>query len=133
VYTWVDHTGELQLRIEAPTEEAVFADALLAFAELVGDGDGGGQGPEHREIELEDDERALLLADWLNELIYLADRDRFVPSGLSELELGSSGLRAVVRGRRGDPRPLVKAASLHNLEYGPADGPGWRARLVLDV
>lgn len=131
VYRWAEHTSELELRIEAPTEEAVFADALAAFAELAGDGDG--PDPEQLEIRLEADDRGLLLADWLNELVYLADSDRFVPEGLSELELEGGRLRATVRGRRGEPRPLVKAATLHGLEYEQERGRGWRARLVLDV
>jgi SHS2 domain-containing protein len=131
VYRWAEHTSELELRIEAPTEEAVFADALAAFAELAGDGDGPAS--ERREIRLEADDRGLLLADWLNELVYLADSDRFVPAGLSALELEGGRLRATVRGRRGEPRPLVKAVTLHGLEYGHEPGAGWQARLVLDV
>jgi SHS2 domain-containing protein len=131
VYHWVEHAGELELRIEARSEEAVFADALTAFAELVGDD--GGPESEQREIELEGDERDLLLVDSLNELVYLADAERFAPARLSRFELEGRRLRATVRGRRGDPRPLVKAVSLHDLEYEHDRDTGWRARLVLDV
>lgn len=131
VYRWVEHTGELELWIAASTETGVFADAFAAFVELVGDD--GEPAPERREIELEGDDRDLLLADWVNELVYLADADDFVPAVLSSLELGGARLHATVRGRRGHPRPLVKAVSLHGLEYGQARDAGWRARLVLDV
>jgi SHS2 domain-containing protein len=131
VYRWIEHTGELELLIEAPTEEAVFADALAAFAELVGDD--SGPDSERREITLEGDDRDLLLADWLNELGYLADAEQFVPTHLSELELERGSLRATVNGHSGEPRPLVKAVSLHGLEYGYGLDTGWRARLVLDV
>ena len=34
-YRWVEHTGELELKIEAATEEGVFSDALTAIAELL--------------------------------------------------------------------------------------------------
>jgi SHS2 domain-containing protein len=129
VYRPIEHTGELELLIEAPTEEAVLAEALAAFAELVGDD--GGPDSERREITLAGDDRDLLLADWLNELGYLADAEQFVPARLSELEGGS--LRATVNGRRGEPRPLVKAVGRYGLEYGRGLDRGWRARLVLDV
>jgi SHS2 domain-containing protein len=136
VYRWVEHTGEVELQIDAASEEAVFADALAAFAELVG-GDGGDGGPdsERREVELEADDRGLLLADWLNELVYLTDAGQFVPERISELELelACGRLRAIIRGHCGDPRPLVKAASLHRLEYVREREGRWRARLVLDV
>jgi SHS2 domain-containing protein len=131
VYRWIEHTGELKLLIEASTERAIFAEALAAFAELVGDD--GGPDFEWREVELEGDERGVLLADWLNELVYLADAEQFVPAQLSGLELEDGRLRATVRGRRGEPRPLVKAVSLHGLEYERRPDASWRARLVLDV
>jgi SHS2 domain-containing protein len=131
VYRWIEHTGELELLIEAPSERAIFAEALAAFAELVGDD--GGPDSEPREVELEGDERGVLLADWLNELVYLADAEQFVPEKLSGLELEDGRLRATVRGRRAEPRPLVKAVSLHGLEYKRRPDASWRARLVLDV
>jgi SHS2 domain-containing protein len=89
--------------------------------------------PERREIELEGDDRGLLLADWLNELVHLVDAGQFVPERIGELELDRGRLRAIVRGHRGDPRPLVKAASLHGLEYVCEREGRWRAQRVLDV
>jgi SHS2 domain-containing protein len=131
VYRWVEHTGELELQIDAPTQREVFADALAAFAEIVGDGDG--DDADRRDIALEAPGRDVILADWLNELVYLADADGFVPTRLAQLELADGGLRASVRGHRGRPTPLVKAASLHGLEYRPTPEGRWHARVVLDV
>jgi SHS2 domain-containing protein len=37
-YRWLEHTSELELRIEAASEEAVFQEALEALGELIGDG-----------------------------------------------------------------------------------------------
>ena len=130
MFRWVEHTAELELEIEAPSQEEVFGEALAAFAELAGDG----SGPRMtRELEVEADEPALLLAEWLNELVYLADAEQFVPKRIAALELGEDRLRATVEGHRGDPRPLVKAVTLHRLEFQRDDTVGWRARVVLDV
>jgi len=123
--------SELELAIEAPTEAAVFTDALAAFAELVRD-DGSLDG-ERREIELRSDDRAALLAEWLEELVYLADVQQFVPEHLTDLQLDADTLRATVRGHRGEPSALVKAVTRHRLSFeGDRDG-GWHARVVLDV
>jgi SHS2 domain-containing protein len=130
VYRWVEHTAELELEIEAKTEAEVFADALAALGELLGDERPGT--PEHREVELHGSDRAALLADLLDELVYLADAEAFVPEQLIELGLEDGALRATVGGHRGEPRPIVKAVTRHGLEFRPA-GSGWRARLVLDV
>jgi SHS2 domain-containing protein len=130
VFRWVEHTAELELEIEAPTQEAVFGEALAAFAELVGHG----SGPRTtRELEVEADEPALLLAEWLSELVYLADAEQFVSERIAAVELGEDRLRATIEGHLGEPRPLVKGVTLHRLEFQPDDTVGWRARVVLDV
>ena len=129
MYRWVEHTAELELEIAASSEAAVFAEALEALAELV---DGKNGSPVTREIELEADDRAMLLVEWLDELVYLSEVERFVPERISALELREGKLRATVEGHRGKPRHLVKAVTLHRLELGQDDD-GWHARVVLDV
>jgi SHS2 domain-containing protein len=131
VFRWVNHTAELELEIEAPSEEEVFAEALAAFAELAGNGRSGE--PVSRKVELEAGGHAELLAEWLSELVYLAEAEQLVPERVSSLELEGGSVRATVEGRRGEPRNLVKAVTLHRLELEPDDRVGWRARMVLDV
>jgi SHS2 domain-containing protein len=131
MYRWIEHTAELELAIEAPTAEDVFREAVAAFAELVGNGDGSQ--PAQRRIELEADEPPELLADLLDELVWLADAQGFVPQRVTELALGDRGLRATLEGHRGDPRPIVKAATRHRLALERVDGGDWHARVVLDV
>jgi SHS2 domain-containing protein len=130
VFRWVDHMAELELEIEALSEEAVFSEALAAFAELVGDGGGP---PVTREVQVAADDRALLLVEWLSELVYLSELEELVPERIAALELTEGRLRATVEGHRGRPRHLVKAVTLHRLELSGDDDAGWRARVVLDV
>jgi SHS2 domain-containing protein len=130
VFRWVDHTSELELEIEAPSEEAVFEEALTALAEL--SGTAGGRAVT-REIEVEADDRALLLVEWLSELVYLSETEELIPERVVSLELADRRLRATVEGRRGEPRHLVKAVTLHRLELRRDAKLGWRARVVLDV
>ena len=130
MYRWVDHTAELELRIDAPTQEAVFADALAAFEELVGR-DPAGEPARHEVLVLAKDP-AVRLVEWLDELVFLAETEDFVPERLVGLELGGGELRAEVEGRRGRPSHLVKAVTYHGLRLEERDG-GWHARVVLDV
>jgi SHS2 domain-containing protein len=83
-------------------------------------------------IELHARDRALLLVDWLNELVYLAEVDGFVPEQLSSIDLDAEGLRITVSGRREEPSQLVKAVTLNSAEFRE-QGPLWLARVVLDV
>ena len=130
MFRWLEHTAELGLEIEAPSREAVFEEALAAFAELVG----GGEGPlRTREVEVEANEPGLLLVEWLSELLYRADAEGFVPERVASLELDGNRLRATVEGRLGEPSQLLKAVTLHRLEFGEDSRAGWRAHVVLDV
>jgi SHS2 domain-containing protein len=129
-FRWVDHTAELELEIEAPSEEAVFEEALAALAELAGDADGPST---TREVEVEAPDRALLLVEWLGELVYLSETEELVPERVASLELTGTRVRATIEGRRAEPRHLVKAVTLHRLELLRDAKVGWRARVVLDV
>lgn len=129
VYRWVEHTGEVELEIEAQTEPDVFREALAALVDLLGLEDAT---DEERTIETAATDRPRLLAAWLDELVFLIDTEGFAPVALRELGLGSDSLRAVVAGHYGDPSPLVKAVTYHRLAFEPADA-GYRATVVLDV
>jgi SHS2 domain-containing protein len=131
VYRWAEHTGELEVEIEAESEEAVFEQGFEAMRELLGDA-APGPTPEARRIALAATDRAMLLADWLAELAFLAETEGLVPDRLASLELSADGLVAELTGARGEPSHLVKAATYHRLEFDRSDS-GWRARVILDV
>jgi protein archease len=128
VYEWVDHTSELELHIDAETPELVFHDALRALAELLGPAAGD---PQTRELHLSASERDRLLWHWLDELVFLSETEGFVPES-ADLVLSETGLDATVKGRLGEPSPLVKAVTYHGLAFEEMDG-RYRARVVLDV
>src|SRR5947208_310113 len=48
MYRWIDHTGELELQIDADAEEDIFREAVAALAELIQDG--GQEATEPREL-----------------------------------------------------------------------------------
>ena len=129
MYRWVDHTAEVELEIEAPTEREVLADALMALAELLGFAAAGDQ---RREVAASAPDRAALLAAWLEELVLLAESEGFVATSLEDLSLKRDSLTAVVSGLVGDPPALVKAVTYHRLEFA-FTARGYRARVVLDV
>lgn len=126
----VEHVGEVEVDLEAADEKGLFVEAATAFRELV-DGARGAKTSLRREVSLGPADTAHLLVDWLNELVFLAEVDAFVPLGVERIDL-SAGLRATVSGVRGRPRHLVKAATLNGLETSETGG-AWHARVVLDV
>jgi SHS2 domain-containing protein len=129
-YRFVEHGGEVEVELEASTEAGIFEAALRALAELIA-ADGEGESVVH-EIELKADERALMLVDWVNELVFLAEVEQFVPGSVRSLEVAEGHLRASVAGHRGNPLHLVKAVTLSRLAFA-REGGRWSGRVVLDV
>jgi SHS2 domain-containing protein len=128
MYRFVDHTAELEVELEAGTAEGVLLEALRAFAELAGPGDGE---RVERAVDVSAGDLPALLAAWLDELVFLADSEQLVPED-GEISVSGTRVTGIVRGRRGAPRPLVKAVTLHRLRFRPEDGT-WSGRVVLDV
>ena len=128
MYRFVEHTAELEVELEAGSAENVLVEALRAFAELAG----RGTGPHvERTVDLEASDPPALLATWLDELLFLADAEHLLPES-AELTVEGARVTGLVRLRPGDPRPLVKAVTLHRLRLRKENGV-WRGRVVLDV
>jgi SHS2 domain-containing protein len=130
LFRWVEHTGELELEIEADSRRGVFEQAFEAIRELLAEDPGG---PEQtREMSLSAPDGPALLVEWLSELAFLGETEGLVPVGISELRLGERELSGEIVARRAHPPHLVKGATYHRLTLERTDE-GWRATVVLDV
>ena len=135
-YELVDHTADIGLRVWAPTGEELFEEAGRALFSLVCDPLRVGE-LQPVDLELEAEAPDLLLAAWLNELLYVFEARRLVLSEFEVLELGEHRLRARVAGEPLDSRRHimcggVKAATLHELRLDRRDD-GWEGFVLLDV
>ena len=131
-HRWIEHTSELQLELHALSEVGVFAQALHALRELLcGDEEPSGERVE-RTVEAEATDRGALLAEWMAELVFLAETEGIVPDEARNLVVADDSVSAVVVGRMSEPRHLVKAVTYHDLELH-RDRDGWRGNVVLDV
>lgn len=131
-HSFEEHTGEVRVRLSAPTFGGLLAEAGLALAELLADEEAGPlQGPEH--VALQAADRSALLVHWLNELIFLSETRRRVYSSFEVREATGQKVEADVRGwATSRVRTQVKAATFHGLEV--KEGPeGYSAEVVLDV
>jgi SHS2 domain-containing protein len=133
MYRWVEHTGELEVEIEAESETAVFEQGFEAMRDLLRSEEAAPPAAgEGMRVSLTAGDRPALLADWLSELAFLAESEGFVPERLVAIELGENALTAEIVGMQAEPPHLVKAATYHRLTLEKHDG-RWQARVVLDV
>jgi SHS2 domain-containing protein len=132
----VEHTADVGVRAWGDTVEAAFEQAALGMFSLEYE-PGDVRAGEERRLEIEAPGAELLLAAWLNELLYIFESEGFAVGGCRVEEVGAERLVAVITGEPGGARRLraravVKAATLHDLVVRATDG-GWQVRVLLDV
>lgn len=129
----LEHVGEVRLRVRGPSIGALAAEAGRALASLeLGRPASAGHG-DQRSVEVRSTDREALLVDWLNELIFLAETERWVAT---EFEIESESdlhVRARARGVDVEEAPArVKAATFHGLRVARVRD-GLEAEVLLDV
>ena len=129
----IDHTSEVRLRLRARSLGELLAEAGRALAELQLRGAEAGTAAGTRRLRVAAADRESLLVDWLNELIFLAEAERWVATGFEiervdarSVDVTASGVELTrISG-------LVKAATMHGLRVADMDG-GVEAEVILDV
>lgn len=128
-----DHVGEVELHLEGDTLEDVFAEAARALTSLfLAEGTPtGAPGPPER-VRVTARDRAALLVEWLNELVFRADTAGKACVDVAFEALGDTELVALVREADAPLVPAIKAATYHDVRVGERAGGGFEARVVLD-
>ena len=129
----LEHTAEAKVRVRAPSFGELAAEAGRALARIQ-----LGRAPTlptgaWRTIEVHSTDREALLVDWLNELIFLAETERWVPAAFQVVSDTSTKLRMLARGISVEEAPArVKAATFSGLAIRPIPD-GLEADVVFDV
>ena len=127
------HTSEIELHIRAGSLGDLLAEAGRALAEVQLTSADCVPGGPARPIRVLSPDREALLVDWLNELIFLADIDRWVAMDFSIDLADDTEVRARASGVTLEWAPSrVKAATFHCLRVENVPG-GLEAEVILDV
>ena len=130
-----DHEADMGLRGFGATPAQAFEQAALALSAVVADLDGI-RAEQAVTIRCEAPDRELLLAEWLNALVYeMATRSMLFSR--FEVRLTNGVLNGVAWGEpvepaRHHPAVEVKGATYTALRVAPHDD-GWMAQTVVDV
>lgn len=129
----LEHTAEVRLRIQAPSLAELLAEAGRALGAVELGGEAARPVGAWRRVEVRSADRDALLVDWLNELVFLAETERWVPVDFQMLTVTATTVRARVRGVRLPESPArVKAATFHGLRIAETPA-GLAADVILDV
>jgi SHS2 domain-containing protein len=131
-----DHTADIGLRMTAATLAELLADAGRGFSSLIVANLADVRPVEERTVQVAGAEPDYLLFDWLNELVYLLDREHLVFSQF-DVTVNDAGLTAICRGEpldrtRHQLEHEVKAVTYHDLKVEQSEH-GWLAEVILDI
>lgn len=140
--TFLEHTADVGLDVEAPSPELLFHRAAAGMLALLRGQDedspdpGRGADPnriESRTVTLDASDRAGLLKAWLRELLLLHETGGADYAGVTFFELTARRLEARVRTAPAEPAVReIKGVTYHELSVQETDS-GWKARVIFDV
>ncbi len=136
-YELFDHTADVGVRVRAPSLAELLAPATDGLYAIIGDLVTDGREAELRELELGADEPALLLRDYLAEVLGLFEMGRLMVTTVEAREFSQARLAATVQLQRIDMTAStlereVKAVTYHELRVcRVADG--YEATYIVDI
>jgi SHS2 domain-containing protein len=135
-FEFVDHTGDLGIRIFGKSLHDLFRHAAEALFHVITDPETI-LAKESLKIAIEGHGPEELLISWLNEFIYLFDTKGLLFREFEFTSLNEQSLEALVRGEPYDEnrhpiKTTVKSATYHQLQIRQEKG-GWEAQVILDL
>lgn len=135
-YEPLDHTADMGFRVRAASLEELFVKAAEALVSIA-------VNPlcatplEMRLLRCSGATLEDRFINWLNEVLWLLDGERFLPALFDDLRLAGDSVSALVWGEPRDdarhpPRIVVKAATFHQLVIREHNGM-WEAEVFLDI
>ncbi len=94
----LDHTSQLELWLHAPTWPELVREAGRALGEQLVHGVLAGAAGPWRRLTAQAAGRPRLLAAWLNELLFHAEAERWVPVEFADVRASDTEIHARVRG-----------------------------------
>jgi SHS2 domain-containing protein len=134
--TFVDHTADGGIAVEAPDLVQLFERAAYAMFSVITDL-AAARATETSCISIEAPDHLALLVGWLSELNYRHVTEHRIFSKFEVLALSEHHLEAEVSGEIFDPArhtifTEIKAVTFHDLQL-KRDEHGWKAQIIFDL
>lgn len=131
-----EHTADLGLRARADDLNMLFAEMAACLFDTIVETGTTIEASEVATVEIESDDVAYLLFDWLRELLYRFDAEGMLYCQF-DVTVSDNGLSATIHGEAfdADKHKLsheVKAITYHELKV-VQEGTGWLAEVIVDI
>jgi SHS2 domain-containing protein len=135
-YEFLDHTGDLGIRVWATDITGLFQEAARALFAIITDLDKV-EVHMNLEVAVQGSGREELLVAWLNELLYLHEVKDLLFCDVAIEEIDEKSVKGVAMGEefhkgRHAIKTSIKAVTYHQLKVREKDG-RWQAQVILDI
>lgn len=132
----LDHTGDIGIRIHAPSLEELFRLAAKGMFQIMLFHPAEKQETEFQ-VTLQANDLEQLMVNWLSELNFLFQTEQFVLADVAEIAIDNNSLMATVSGELFEPdkhqlHTEIKAVTFHKI-YVKQEKSGWTAQLIFDI
>ena len=132
----LEHTADVGLRAYGATLAALFENAAAGLLEIALDRETVEE-RETRPVSAAAADREALLVNWLQEILWLVDGERWLPRRVSVAEISETRVAGVACGEVSDRarhrfRVIVKAVTYHQLSIREQNGI-WVAEVYVDI
>jgi SHS2 domain-containing protein len=137
-YKLFDHTADIGVEISGRTKKELFAHAAQALFDVMIENKTGGDAAKKRKIIIvEGVDASDLLINYLRELLYLFNGEKYVTVHCEMIRFSNKELQARLTGEPFDKRKHRIKTEIKAVTYSGAKveriKTGWKARIIFDV
>ena len=137
-YKLFDHTADIGVEVMGRTRKELFANAAEAlFDVMIESITGEKSAKQQKKITVEGADVADLLINFLREILYLFNGEKFITGGCEIIEFSNKKLQARLTGESFNPKKHLITIEIKAVTYSGLMveklKTGWRARIIFDV
>lgn len=137
-YTLFDHTADIGVEVTGRTRKALFVNAAGAlFDVMIESKTGEVAKKQQKKIAVDGTDVADLLINFLRELLYLFNGEKFITGGCEIIKFTNQELQARLTGESFDSKKHLIKTEIKAVTYSgltvEKEKAGWRVRIIFDV
>lgn len=137
-FTFFDHTADIGIEVSGRTKKRLFVNAAEAMFQIMLENKAGRHAKRHhRSIRVEGTDIADLLVNFLRELLYLFNGEKFIAMRCDIKTFADRALEASLTGELFDSKKHCIKMEIKAVTYSGAKvekgKTGWKARIIFDV
>jgi len=137
-YKLFDHTADIGVEVTGRTRKELFVNAAQAvFDVMIENKMGSGMAKQHRKLKVEGTDVADLLINFLREILYQFNGEKFITGSCEMIKFTSKELQAQLTGESFNNKKHlikteIKAVTYSGLKVEKVKA-GWVAKIIFDV